>query len=80
MLDGSTLQDFDNDGWPELLVTADYGVSRMFWNNQNGKFTECTQSCGLGAEQVHERIVCFTNLYTSTLEIKSQEHLRTTSN
>ncbi|KAL9953645.1 hypothetical protein ACROYT_G041095 [Oculina patagonica] len=48
---GSSFTDFDNDGWPELLVTADYGVSKMFWNNQNSKFTECTQSCGLGAKQ-----------------------------
>jgi len=50
----STLQDFDNDGWPELLVTADHGVSRMFWNNRNGNFTECTGSCSLDAMQVHE--------------------------
>lgn len=54
MNERSTLQDFDNDGWPELLVTADHGVSRMFWNNQNGRFTECTESCGLDTMQVHE--------------------------
>ncbi|XP_020605845.1 thyroid peroxidase-like [Orbicella faveolata] len=48
---GSSFTDFDNDGWPELLVTADYGVSRLFWNNQNGTFTECTESCGLDAMQ-----------------------------
>ena len=47
-----SLQDFDNDGWPELLVTADYGDSRMFWNQQNNKFQECTANCGLRGEQV----------------------------
>ncbi len=46
------LQDFDNDGWQELLVTADYGDSKMFWNTQQYNFTECTQFCGIKAKQV----------------------------
>ena len=45
-------QDFDSDGWQELLVTADFGSSRMFWNNKNNTFTECTKQCGLKAKQV----------------------------
>ena len=45
-------QDFDGDGLPELLVTADYGGSRMFWNDGSKGFRECTRDCGLRGEQV----------------------------
>ncbi|XP_062515696.1 uncharacterized protein LOC134191133 isoform X2 [Corticium candelabrum] len=45
----SSMTDFDEDGWPELLVTTDYGNSKMFWNNRNGTFHECTEACGLTA-------------------------------
>ena len=45
-------QDFDNDGWQELLVTADYGSSKMFWNTKRHNFSECTELCGLDAKQV----------------------------
>lgn len=48
---GSSFTDFDSDGWQELLVTADFGSSRMFWNNKNNTFTECTKQCGLKAKQ-----------------------------
>ena len=41
------MQDFDNDGHQELLITGDYGESRMFWNNGNMTFSECTKQCGL---------------------------------
>ncbi|XP_073248167.1 uncharacterized protein [Porites lutea] len=43
----SSFTDFDNDGFPELLVTAAFGGSKMFWNTQKSNFTECTISCGL---------------------------------
>ena len=42
------LQDFDEDGWPELLVTTDYGDSKVFWNNGDGTFVDCTEKCNLG--------------------------------
>ena len=45
-------QDFDNDGLQELLITGDYGESKMFWNNGNMTFTECTRQCGLNADVV----------------------------
>jgi hypothetical protein len=43
----SSMTDFDEDGWPELVVTTDYGDSQMFWNNKNGTFYECTELCNL---------------------------------
>ena len=47
-------QDFNNDGWPELLVTADYGDSKLFWNQKDKTFHECTWDCGLRGEQVSQ--------------------------
>eukprot|EP00794_Sanderia_malayensis_P020124 gene20124-22096_t len=44
---GASFTDFDNDGLQELLITGDYGESRMFWNNGNKTFTDCTKKCGL---------------------------------
>ncbi len=33
--------DFDNDGWPDLYVTNDYGVpDRLYRNNRDGTFTD----------------------------------------
>ncbi|XP_031572884.1 uncharacterized protein LOC116306893 [Actinia tenebrosa] len=48
---GASFTDFDEDGWPELLVTADYGDSKMFWNKNGKSFVECTEKCGLRGEQ-----------------------------
>lgn len=45
-------EDFDNDGYQELLVTADFGSSKMFWNTKQNSFRECTDACGLKAKQV----------------------------
>uniref|UniRef100_V9GVG1 Peroxinectin n=1 Tax=Hydra vulgaris TaxID=6087 RepID=V9GVG1_HYDVU len=44
---GASFTDFNNDGWPELLITGDFFGSKMFWNNKNGTFTECSESCGM---------------------------------
>lgn len=46
---GSSFTDFDNDGWPELFITGDFGQSKLFWNNKNGTFSECTTKCGVNA-------------------------------
>ncbi len=32
--------DFDNDGWPDIYVSADAKPSLLFHNNRNGTFTE----------------------------------------
>ncbi len=34
--------DFDRDGRSDILVTSDYGSTRLFWNNGNGTFTDGT--------------------------------------
>lgn len=44
----SQFSDLDGDGWPDLLVAADYGSSQLFWNNGNGTFTEADSSAGIG--------------------------------
>lgn len=40
----SAAADMDQDGWPDLLVTGDYGTSYFFRNNGDGSFTDSTQS------------------------------------
>ena len=34
--------DIDNDGWPDLLIAADFGSSQIFHNNGDGTFTNVT--------------------------------------
>jgi hypothetical protein len=46
--------DVNNDGWPDLLVTADCGTSRVFLNQRDGTFADVTNSvisdeAGMGA-------------------------------
>ena len=49
---GSVWADFDDDGWPDLFVSADFQTSMMFWNNGNGTFSEDTLgSVGLGLDE-----------------------------
>src|ERR1019366_7687859 len=37
----ATWWDYDNDGWPDLYVTNDYGVpDKLYHNNQDGTFTD----------------------------------------
>jgi hypothetical protein len=45
---GAAVGDFDNDGFPDLLVT-EYGRVRLFRNNGNGTFTDVTEKAGLGS-------------------------------
>ncbi len=42
---GCAVGDYDNDGWPDLLVTG-YGRMALFHNN-HGKFEEVTRAAGL---------------------------------
>ena len=42
---GCAVADYDNDGWPDLLVTG-YGRMALYHNN-HGKFEEVTQAAGL---------------------------------
>ena len=45
---GVAVGDFDNDGFPDVFVTA-VGQSRLFHNRGNGTFTDTTKRSGLGA-------------------------------
>jgi hypothetical protein len=41
--------DLDDDGWPELALTSDYGTSRLYWND-GGVFFDVTALAGVGTE------------------------------
>jgi hypothetical protein len=43
--------DLDGDRWPELTLTADFGTSRLWWNDRHGHFTEATWTSGVGTER-----------------------------
>jgi hypothetical protein len=44
---GVAVGDYNNDGFPDLLVTA-VGQNRLFQNNGRGQFTDVTEKAGLG--------------------------------
>ncbi len=47
----STFSDMDGDGWPDLLIAADFGTSRLFWNNGDSTFTDGTLAAGVGGDE-----------------------------
>jgi len=46
---GAVVGDYNNDGWPDLLVTCFGGVV-LYRNNGDGTFTNVTQQAGLGGD------------------------------
>jgi len=46
----SSFVDFDNDGWQDLAIIADFGNSKLFWNNKDGTFTDGTDDAEVGKE------------------------------
>ena len=46
MVTSALWSDANNDGWQDLLVTTDWGVIRLF-RNQEGKLAEVTEEAGL---------------------------------
>ena len=44
---GVTVGDYNNDGWPDLYITA-YGGNLLFRNDKDGKFTDVTAEAGVG--------------------------------
>jgi enediyne biosynthesis protein E4 len=46
---GAAVGDYNNDGWPDLIVTCFGGVV-LYRNNGNGTFTDVTREAGLGAD------------------------------
>jgi len=45
---GGCAADYDNDGWPDLYVTA-VGGNKLYHNTQNNSFADVTDSAGVGA-------------------------------
>lgn len=45
---GVAVGDFDNDGWPDMLVTA-YGKCILYRNNHDGTFTDATEKAGVAS-------------------------------
>ena len=43
---GVAVGDYDNDGWPDIFVTA-YGNCSLYGNNRDGTFTDVTAKAGL---------------------------------
>lgn len=48
---GAVVGDYNNDGWPDLLVTCFGGVV-LYRNNGDGTFTDVTQAAGLGGDHL----------------------------
>ena len=46
---GAVVGDYNNDGWPDLLVTCFGGVV-LYRNNGDGTFTDVTKEAGLGGD------------------------------
>ena len=43
---GVAIADFDNDGWPDILVT-NWGRNRLYHNNHDGTFTDVAERAGV---------------------------------
>ncbi len=43
---GVAIGDFDNDGWPDILV-CNFGGNRLYHNNHDGTFTDVAQKAGV---------------------------------
>jgi hypothetical protein len=49
---GAVVGDFNNDGWPDLLVTCFGGVV-LYRNNRDGTFTDVTKAAGLAGDTMY---------------------------
>ncbi|MGI9432029.1 MAG: CRTAC1 family protein [Myxococcota bacterium] len=47
----STFVDLDGDGWQDLAVAADFGTSRLYWNDGDGTFRDGTLAAGVGTDE-----------------------------
>jgi hypothetical protein len=47
LVNGAVFSDLDGDRFPELIIATEWGPVRVF-KNQKGKFSEATESLGLG--------------------------------
>ena len=55
---GCAVGDYDNDGYPDLLVTS-YGSCVLYHNNGDGTFTDVTAEAGVAAPGWHTSAVWF---------------------
>jgi enediyne biosynthesis protein E4 len=46
----SSFSDLDGDGWPELVLAADFNASRLFWNTGDGTFLDGTVFSQVGTD------------------------------
>ncbi|MCA1596964.1 MAG: VCBS repeat-containing protein, partial [Chloroflexi bacterium] len=56
---GAAVGDYDNDGYPDIYVTAALGPSHLFHNNRNGTFTDVTRRAGVGNEGMWGTSACW---------------------
>lgn len=42
--------DLDLDSWPDLVIAADFGTSKLYWNDGNGTFSDGTAAAMIGTE------------------------------
>ncbi len=47
----SSFVDLDVDGHADLVVAADFGTSRIYWNDGQGGFTDGTVAAGVGTDE-----------------------------
>ncbi len=43
--------DVDNDGWPDILIAADFNSSKLYHNNQDGTFTDITSASNVATDE-----------------------------
>jgi len=48
---GSAFNDFDRDGWPDILVANDAIAEQLFRNNHDGTFSEVAMQTGLAYDE-----------------------------
>ena len=48
---GSAFNDYDQDGWPDILVANDAIAEQLFHNNHDGTFTEVGMQTGLAYDE-----------------------------
>lgn len=47
---GAAFTDFDDDGWPDLVITSDARTSRLFFGGPSGEFADHTRTSGVATE------------------------------
>lgn len=47
---GAIIEDFTGDGWLDIYVTGGSGANRLFYNEGDGSFVDCTDYAGVGLE------------------------------